>query len=161
MRSFNKALPFLLSFLAIVVIVFILFTKPQNSTTIPNDTTSEVSSPTLTVNAQGASASILINNATLDKPGFIAAFKTVDNNMPDETNFSGVSGLLEGIHQNIEVPLTTPSVEGETYTLIVHVDDGDGIFEFPGDDQPSTFSDGTVNYVRTTIATASATPFQN
>lgn len=160
MKSFKKGLPFLFSFFAIVIVVFLLFTKPQNQDVIPNDQISEVFAPTLTVEPQLPSDSILVTSAVLDKPGFIAAFKTMDKNIPDETNFSGVSGLLEGDHATVQVPLTTPSREGDTYSVIIHVDDGDGIFEFPGDDMPSAFADGTVNYVRTTIATPSA-PIQN
>lgn len=160
MKSFKKGLPFLLSLLAIVLVVFLLFTKPQNQTVISNDQISEVFAPTLTVEPQLPSDSIFVTNAVLDKPGFIAVFKTMDKTVPDETNFSGVSGLLEGDQEVVQVPLTTPSIEGDTYSVIIHVDDGDGIFEFPGDDMPSAFADGTVNYIRTTIATPSA-PLQN
>ena len=79
----------------------------------------------------------------------------MDKNVPDETNFRGVSSVLEGSQENIKVPLTEPTKAGDIYTVIIHVDDGDKIFEFPGDDEPSTFGDGTVNFVRTTIAAPS------
>ncbi len=156
MRSLKKVLPVFTFVCAILVIVLLLFTQPQDPTSVSNEANGEVFTPTLTIDPQEPSESILVSNATLEKPGFISAFKTMNSNTPDETNFSGVSGLIEGSQENIQVPLTTPSIEGETYTVIIHVDDGDGIFEFPGDDSPSTFADGTANYVRTTIATPSA-----
>jgi hypothetical protein len=156
MRNIKKGFPFILFIIFILVVFLLLFTKPQDPSTVNQDAKNKIFSPTLTVESQEPSNSILVKKATLDKPGFIAAFKTMDKNIPDESNFAGVSGIIDGTKENIQVPLRETAKEGETYTVIIHVDDGDGIFEFPGDDQPSSFEDGTVNYVRTTIATPSA-----
>jgi hypothetical protein len=151
-KSFSPALVLLLT----SIVFFLLFTKPQDSIISPPDQNSEIYLPTLSLDPQEPSGSITVSSATLDKPGFIAAFKTMDKNIPDGDNFSGVTGLMEGKNENIEIPLREASKEGETYSVIIHVDDGDGIFEYPGDDLPSTFKDATLNYVRITIATPSS-----
>lgn len=158
MKNVRKILPYSAVLVVILLILFLLFTQPQDPSKLNQEKkeSGEVYTPTLTVKSQNPSDSILVQSATLEKSGFIAAFKTMGNNMPDESNFAGVSSILEGTKQNIQVPLTEPAKEGDTYTVIVHVDDGDKIFEFPGDDQPSSFPDGSVNYVTTTIATPSA-----
>ena len=67
---------------------------------------------------------------------------------------NNVSKLV--IEDHVNHCVVEASKEGETYSVIIHVDDGDGIFEYPGDDLPSTFKDATLNYVRITIATPSS-----
>ena len=137
--------------LLIVAVIFLLFTSPTDTVQTQTSDPSEVFVPTLHVSQQEASDSIIVDAAQFDKSGFIAAFKTMEKGMPDESNFKGVTGILEGNQQNIKIPLTEKSSPGDTYSIIIHFDDGDKIFEFPGDDKPSVFKDGTVNYVRTLI----------
>ena len=150
--KFNKSFLSLFSLgIIIVAAFFLLFTQPSDTVQTQVADPSEVFVPTLHVSEQNASDSIIVDAAQFDKPGFIAAFKTMEKGIPDESNFKGVTGILEGNQQNIKIPLTEKSSPDDIYSIIIHVDDGDKIFEFPGDDKPSVFKDGTVNYVRTRI----------
>lgn len=145
---------FLLLSLFTLFVVVLLFTAPAENVKQDNKDTNNTQNnykPTLTIIPQKASDSIIVSSAVLDKPGFIAAYKTMEKGIPDEKNFQGVSALLNGEQKDIKIPLKEKSNPGDIYSVIIHVDDGDSLFEFPGDDRPSAFSDGSVNYVKTII----------
>lgn len=158
MKKIKSGTPLIILGVIIVFIVFLLFTKPTETITSQTEVDTETEkafSPSLKVPTQVSSNLISVESAMLEKPGFIAVYKTMEKELPDENNFRGVSGILEGSQANIEIPLREESAEGDSYSVVIHIDDGDKLFEFPGDDQPDSFSDGTVNYVRTTIGAAS------
>ena len=71
---------------------------------------------------------------TLGEPGYVVV-RADANGRPGQV--IGRTELLEaGAYQNVEVQID-PSRAGERVHPMLHVDDGDGTFEFPGDDGPA------------------------
>ncbi len=54
----------------------------------------------------------------------------------------GVSELISGERRNVRVNVTEAGKEGEELAAMLHVDDGDGQFSFPGPDGPARDNSG-------------------
>lgn len=92
--------------------------------------------PSLRVVSQpkGDGGTARIASFTLGEPGYVVV-RADANGRPGQV--IGRTELLEaGAYQNVEVQID-PSRAGERVHPMLHVDDGDGTFEFPGDDGPA------------------------
>lgn len=80
--------------------------------------------------------SIIVDYVLLENKGFVGIHGQIDGK-PGEV--VGVSDLLEtGETENVNVTLKREIEEGEILFAILHKDDGDGEFSFPGPDTPIT-----------------------
>ncbi|MFP3945966.1 MAG: plastocyanin/azurin family copper-binding protein [Archaeoglobaceae archaeon] len=95
--------------------------------------------PSITVSDQVMQNNeVVIDSVYLDEPGYVVIHRD-DNGSPGAV--IGHSGLISGEQEDLEVSVSediTPTV----YPML-HYDDGDGMYEFPGDDGPVTV-DGQV-----------------
>ena len=84
---------------------------------------------------------VVIDGLFLDKPGFVAIHLVTEEGKPGPV--IGNSGLLVG--QNIRVPIRVEGYEGqEELIAMLHYDNGDGVYEFPGPDGPVKLDDKVV-----------------
>lgn len=84
---------------------------------------------------------VMASKVTLDKPGFVVIHKVVDGTFADVI---GNSELLEaGTYSDVEIKITDFSKETQLNAML-HYDDGDGVYEFPGPDGPTTLGDEVV-----------------
>lgn len=155
----NKTALFILA--AIIIISGIWFITSRNdeykstgnnaSTTARSDangsaTASTSATPglsTVVVGETTAGNKVVVQSAQLSAPGYIVVYRsTVDG----DTKIVGHSKLLEmGAYSNMSIDLNTSVATGETVTVVLHKDDGDGKFEVPGADQ--FLSSGSVRLV--------------
>lgn len=56
----------------------------------------------------------------------------------------GQTALAAGVNSMVTVDLSRNAVSGETLFAMLHLDDGDGVYEFPGPDGPVSNSDSEV-----------------
>lgn len=84
---------------------------------------------------------VLIEVLFLDKPGYVVIHKVTEEGKPGMV--IGNSGLLNGLNQNL--PVTITDFSGETKLIaMLHYDDGDGTYQFPGPDGPTILDEQIV-----------------
>jgi hypothetical protein len=82
-----------------------------------------------------------VTNILMDKSGFIAVYENDGTLKPGQV--LGTSGLLQsGQIGQLEIPISRQTVPGETIYVIMHIDDGDGVYNFPESDPPAEWSNG-------------------
>ncbi|HEY4498272.1 MAG TPA: hypothetical protein VJA63_01420 [Candidatus Paceibacterota bacterium] len=84
---------------------------------------------------QPARDRVVVENIVLKEPGYVVIYGDAGG-MPGE--MLGNGELIVGRHKNVVVFLNREVKQGETLYVILHRDDGDGGFEFPGADGPVT-----------------------
>ncbi len=73
-----------------------------------------------------------VQSATLLAPGYVVIYRVNSNS---DTSVLGSSELLEaGTYSDLSIQLDSPIVREQTVVAVLHEDDGDGEFEFPGSD---------------------------
>lgn len=93
--------------------------NPDNNPTVPT-------SDTIAVSTQVAGNSITVDNAFLEKAGFITIHSVDSKGKPGA--IIGTSGLLSvGAKQDLEI--NAPVKSGEKYMAMLHIDDGDKKFD--------------------------------
>lgn len=98
--------------------------------------------PSIVVNDQTINNGIITaTQVTFDKPGFVVVHKVVDGTFGSVIGNSEV--LTTGKSSNVEVPLTDYENENELIAML-HYDDDDGVYEFPGDDGPTVLDEQVV-----------------
>ena len=118
-------------------------TAPQPSiiTPAPTDQVVVETKPSITVNEQKVkNDNIVVTRLFLDKPGYIVIHKVVDGK---PGSVIGNSKLLEGVNSNVDVKVLDYENENELIAML-HYDDGDGNYEFPGDDAPTKVDEAVV-----------------
>jgi len=83
---------------------------------------------------------IVVTRLFLDKPGYIVIHKVTDGK---PGSVIGNSELLDGVNSNINVKVLDYENENELIAML-HYDDGDGNYEFPGDDAPTKVGEAVV-----------------
>lgn len=107
--------------------------------TTPTTVTTAQNSVDLAENETGNFADI--SQATLTKSGYVVLYKTNSNG---ESAIIGHSDLLTaGTHSNLRIQIT-PIAYKQAIVAVLHQDDGDGKFEFPGADKYLVNSDATI-----------------
>ncbi|KXK08640.1 MAG: hypothetical protein UZ21_OP11001000631 [Microgenomates bacterium OLB22] len=93
--------------------------------------TQKVSDP-LIVHDQFAVDDLLVKSVTMEKPGYIALHMSFEGK---PGSVIAHSPLLEiGQQKDVVILLTEPIATGTALFAMIHEDDGDGVWEFPGDD---------------------------
>ena len=98
--------------------------------------------PSLTVSDQSLEENgrVTIDSFYLDKPGYVVIHKEADGK---PGLIIGNGELVSGSNSNYVVSIDV-SQAGTKIFAMLHYDDGDGLFEFPGDDIPVKLEDNIV-----------------
>jgi len=100
---------------------------------------------------------VVVDSATLDKPGFVVIHKVKDGSFADVI---GNSALLQaGTHSNVPVTVVDYKREKELNAML-HYDDGDGDYLFPGPDGPVIIEEEVVMTFFDVIGAAKSTDIQ-
>lgn len=113
--------------------------EPLSQQALPtsNDATSQTymaGNDAIAVSDQPPSETVVIGLVVLKDPGYVVIHKD-SNGSPGE--IIGHSKLLSsGENINLKFELDEPTLQGNYYFAMLHIDDGDGEFNFPGNDEP-------------------------
>jgi len=115
--------------------------QPSVITADPTENVVVDTSPSITVNKQKVeNNNVVVTRLFLDKPGYIVIHKVVDGKPGPVI---GNSDLLEGDNSNVNVKVLDYENENELIAML-HYDDGDRSYEFPGDDIPTKVDDKVI-----------------
>jgi len=113
--------------------------EPVNSVSVPD---------------QAGGTEIYIENVSLEAPGYVVVHRSEDGK-PGAV--IGASELLpKGDTANLIISLDEEVVEGDILFAMLHSDDGDGEFTFPGPDVPILDDEGNIVMVRFSILSEGA-----
>ena len=99
--------------------------ESQNVTSVPN----------LVLTDQPGGDSVIITAFTLDQPGYVVVHKDNDGKPGPVI---GVSELIQpGVYRNYRVDIDANEAGAAVFPML-HYDNGDGKYEFPGPDGPVT-----------------------
>jgi len=116
-------------------------TQPSIITPAPTEQVVVETKPSIAVDEQKVeNDNVVVTRLFLDKPGYVVIHK-VDDGKPGAV--IGNSGLLDRENSNINVKISDYENENEIIAML-HYDDGDGSYEFPGDDIPTKIDDKVV-----------------
>ena len=146
--------------LVILVVVAVLLSragyvtkKPTTTTTAPTaPATEEVmmeSKDTVSVTDYSAGETVTASNVVLSKPGYVVVHMEADG-APGAV-IGNSKYLPSGESTNVAVPLSRASTGGEVLYAMLHTDNGDGTYEFPGDDLPTKDEQGNVVLMKFTV----------
>ncbi len=93
------------------------------------------------VMAKAGDKELVVDKAYLSSKGYIVVHEAKDGKPGPVI---GNSELVEGSVEGVSIMLKRALKEGETVFVMLHKDDGDGEYEFPGDDAPVKTADGKV-----------------
>ena len=142
---------------AIVIVLIIIgaysFLQRDSETSKP--TTQAPSQETITadnavsIESQKPGTEVIVGTVILENPGYVAIHEDADGT---PGSVIGNSDLLAGRNDNVVVNLKRQSEANETLYAMLHTDDGDSTYEFPGDDVPLKDEAGKVILAKFTIA---------
>lgn len=75
---------------------------------------------------------VVVESAELTKSGYVVIYRANSNSKTDIIGHSDLLGI--GAHNNLRVQLATPIAKEQNIIAVLHEDDGDKKFEFPGPD---------------------------
>lgn len=104
---------------------------PPSVSTIPLESPEPARKDTIDMTFQTAGNKVSFINVTLTNPGYVVIHEDKNG---EAGRIIGHSDLVVGSADNITVPLTRQSKTGELLHAVIHRDDGDKIYEVPGDD---------------------------
>jgi hypothetical protein len=90
---------------------------------------------------QPAASSVVIQELTLDKPGFVVVHMEKDGKPGPVIGHSDL--IVPGTYQNYSVAIDA-TMAGSAVFPMLHYDNGDGVYEFPGADGPAKAGDKVV-----------------
>jgi len=156
----NKKLIIFLVVIAIIIAGFfalnsILKTKVVNEDTGKEDqAVMQEPANSVSVPDQAGGTEIYIEKVSLEVPGYVVVHRSEDGKPGAAI---GVSELLpEGEISNLIISLDEEAVEGDVLFAMLHSDDGDGEFTFPGSDVPILDDEGNIVMVRFSILSEGA-----
>jgi hypothetical protein len=76
---------------------------------------------------------ITINSVSFENPGYVVVF-TDKEGMPNKV--FARSEILTGVYSDVSIDLPRNISEGEIFYAVLFADNGDSVFEVPGDDVP-------------------------
>lgn len=93
----------------------------------------------ININEYPPGKQVTVGEVFLDQPGYVVIYETLPENASGQkpTAIIGFSTILpSGRSENIRVPLVRTVRIGESLTAMLHRDDGNGIPNIPGSDEP-------------------------
>lgn len=142
---------------AVVIILIIIgaYFFSRGDGEISEPTTPAPSQETITadnavnVESQKPGTEVIVGTVILENPGYVVIHEDA-NEAPGSV--IGNSNLLATRNDDVVVELERQSKAGETLYAMLHTDDGDGIYEFPGDDVPLKDEAGKIILAKFTIS---------
>lgn len=140
--------------------VFFSETTVGTQTNTPTTTQNIIAAPSVQALDQAPGKQITVSSVNLERSGWVTIHKEENNN---PGTVIGVSTLMpSGKTDNVVVPLTITTRNNERVYVMLHDDNGNGRFEYPGPDIPLKDSVGSIVMTRITIsAGATSTGGQN
>lgn len=127
----------------------------QVSLATPEATPAAPTEPSVSVSNQAGGTTVTVDRAALLQNGFIAIHADAGGKPGPVLGSSAL--LPRGTHTAIAVTLTRKTRNGETLYAMLHTDvNGNGVYEFPGVDAPTTDSTGTLVSPSFTIGASTA-----
>ncbi len=105
---------------------------------------------------QAPGKSVTVSAASLAKPGYVVIHHGTKDGKPGEV--IGHSDLLSGEQKNINLSLTEMTEDGEAMFAMLHTDDGDSVYTFPGPDAPTKDDAGNVIMMKFMIVAGAKAP---
>jgi hypothetical protein len=90
------------------------------------DMTASASGETVSVSDQAAGSKVMVADVSVVRPTWVA--------VRDTRKWYPGAVLVSGNKTNVEIPLLRPTVAGETYEVVLFVDNGDGKFSIHNGD---------------------------
>jgi len=116
-------------------------TQPSVISATPSEQVEVETKPSIAVDEQKVeNDNVVVTSVFLDKPGYIVIHKVADGK-PGAV--AGNSGLLDGKNSDVIVKVSDYENENELFAML-HYDDGDSNYEFPGDDIPTKVDDKVI-----------------
>lgn len=124
-------------------------------TTQPPETTTEVAitENSVTANDQGPGESVTVASVELVDSGYVVVH---EDGGGKPGSVIGNSELLSGRNSDVVVSLSRSTLEEEVLYAMLHSDDGDGVYEFPGEDAPLKDDSGVVVLSKFSISEGAA-----
>lgn len=127
--------------------------KPTTTPTAPTAPRTEevmiVGKDAIAVTDYSAGETVTVAMVVLSKPGYVVVHADTDG-APGAVVGNSVY-LPAGESSNVVVSLSRVSVGGEVLYAMLHTDDGDRIYDFPGDDLPTKDEEGNVVLMKFTV----------
>lgn len=101
--------------------------------TMVNSIAASAAQPSLTLEDQPRGDGVMIKSLTLDKPGFVVVHKDGGGKPGPVIGNSKV--IPAGTFNNVKVPFDSAQAGARVFPML-HYDNGNGIYEFPGPDGP-------------------------
>lgn len=105
---------------------------------------------------QGPGRQITVANVVFEKTGYVVIHRA------DATGQAGAvigqSGIISGKAENVAISLKEMVAAGDTLIAMLHTDDGDGVYEFPGADMPLKDDAGSVVQMKFSITPQGMSP---
>lgn len=147
--------------LLILIAIVILVLRGGGAVTAPGVTPTPATQPetatgdvmvgkdAIAVTDYSAGETVIATIVVLSKPGYVVVHMEADG-APGAV--IGNSTLLpSGESNNVVVSLSRPSTGGEVLYAMLHTDNGDGLYAFPGDDLPTKDEEGNVVLMKFTV----------
>lgn len=128
--------------LIVIILVIIVFSIVRNKLpqlpkpgSTPTPTVVAENQPAVSVSKHTPARTAVVDSVILSKPGFAVVHE--DNNGQPGAVLGSSDLLTAGRHDNVIVPLSRKTNDGEILLVVVHDDNGDGKFD-ASSDQPTS-----------------------
>ena len=142
----NNMMLWVIGLIVIVVIIGIVVVVIRNqdggTKELTTETTQAPTNSVIVVSDQTGGSSVTIDSASLVGSGYIVIHEQKDGELGPVIGHSSLYSA--GTYKNISVTLDRTSTSGETLYGMLHDDDGNGDYEFPGADTPTKNNAGEV-----------------
>ena len=128
----NKGIIFFILIILVIIAGFLLFNAFLKENVIEQEVQKEIvtdkeTTQSLVVPEQAGGNEIFIERAVLSNAGYVVIHREKDG---DPGEIIGVSEFLpEGTRENFLMSIDEEAVEGDTLFAMIHIDDGDGVFD--------------------------------
>jgi len=147
----------IITVLAIVVVVTVLLSKGgygtkkrTSTTTIPaTEEALLVGKDAIAVTDYSAGLIVTVAKVVLSKPGYVVVHE--DASGTPGAVLGNSKYLASGESTDVVVPLSRESTGGEVLFAMLHTDDGDRNYDFPGDDLPTKNEEGNAVLMQFTV----------
>jgi len=144
----NKTM-WLVGLVVLIIVVGLAATKNKGKKTlqpsVTTDTTMDKEAPadsSVAVSNQAAASALRIDSAMFAKPGYVVIHEQKDGKPGPVIGHSNM--YKPGTYNDISVTLDRQSILGETLYAMLHDDDGNSEYVFPGEDTPTVNDAGDV-----------------
>lgn len=105
---------------------FVQLKKPGITIPTPSPITQQILQDSILVNSHTPAKMVVVDSATLSKPGFVAIEEIENGQMG---TVLGASELLSAdTHENLTVSLSRKTKEEDVLLAVIYLDNGDGVF---------------------------------